>query len=172
MKLVKKKDLESLCSGRRYDDIPDLPFEWIGQGYGYKNKDAYEEDPDAICYIPEYSFDEDTLELHIESCYTRNDFIKIAGDVDKAGWLFNAVDWQHPEALIDEGLLDEDGESRELDERHLDADCQARSNARKSIAVFDFNRLINMCGCNLEHCSIYPVPDQKRSKQRECGDCK
>lgn len=110
-----KEELQTLTAGRRYDDIPGLSFEWIGQGYGYKCWEAYEAGENHICYIPEYCYDEETHELEIDSCYTKADFIALTGNEKMACELFSAVDWQHPSSLwqeweqrLDEGEEDED----------------------------------------------------------------
>lgn len=107
-----KDQLQSLIKGKRYDEINGLNFRDIGQGYGYKDYTAYVCSNDYVCYIPEncYEFNEKGVpELDIESCYTKSDFIYLSGgNENKALDLFCAVDWQHPECLIDEGFFDED----------------------------------------------------------------
>lgn len=75
-------------------------LEWSGQGYIYKNFEAFLNKTDEICYIPEYGVDE---EGNIEVSYTYKDFIKLATDSElTAEGLFNIVDWQTVEVLIDE----------------------------------------------------------------------
>lgn len=107
-----KEQLRNIIPGKRYDEIEGLNFEWIGQGYGYKNYQAYIKGLKYVCYIPEncYTFNENGIpELEYESCYTGFDFLKLAkGNSEKALELFLAVDWQHPECLVDEGFFDED----------------------------------------------------------------
>lgn len=97
-----KEELQILIVGKRYDEIPGLSFESIGQGYGYKCREAYEAGESYICYIPEYCYNEETHELEIDSCYTKADFIALAGNEKMAYELFSAVDWQHPSSLWEE----------------------------------------------------------------------
>lgn len=67
--------------------------EYYGQGMIYKNWEAYENDPSAVCYIPELS----------DSKYTRKEFQEICnGNEELAKELFLSVDWQHPETLMED----------------------------------------------------------------------
>ncbi len=102
-KLIEKTKLVKLALGKAYDEIDELPLEWLGQGYGYKNAEAFLAGDSYVCYIPEYCYDEDTHELEPESCYTRADFVELTGSIEKAMELFNSVDWQHPSSLWNEG---------------------------------------------------------------------
>ena len=87
-----------------------MEFEDIGQGYGYKSWEAWNFDnPDVIVYIPEYcditSNNSKGIEfttLDISSCYTKQDFLDITEDLEKAEDLFESVDWQHPTTLWNE----------------------------------------------------------------------
>lgn len=87
-----------------------MEFEDIGQGYGYKSVEAWDSDsPDVIVYIPEYCYSETENDegtritiLEIDSCYTKQDFLDITGDLEKAEDLFESVDWQHPTTLWNE----------------------------------------------------------------------
>ena len=66
--------------------------EYFRQGYIYKNYPAYKEN-NKVCYIPELS----------GYLYTRQDFLDIAkGNQKLADYLFESVDWQSPETLLDE----------------------------------------------------------------------
>jgi hypothetical protein len=92
-----------------------MGFENIGQGYGYKSVEAWDSDnSDIIVYIPEYCFDPSfshgikNIQLDIDSCYTKQDFIDITGDLKKAEDLFESVDWQHPTTLWYEWNIDEE----------------------------------------------------------------
>jgi len=65
--------------------------EYCGQGYIFKDWDAYKNHLDKVCYIPELS----------ETKYTHRDFLNLCdGQEDIARALFEQVDWQHPETLI------------------------------------------------------------------------
>lgn len=84
--------------------------EFFGQGFIYKNDEAFRRSMDRVCYIPEYSrlsyFDEETnedVEYGAHTKYTRRDFIKLCNGNEKlAEMLFDDVDWQHPESLLEE----------------------------------------------------------------------
>ena len=66
------------------------------QGVIYKNPLAYKRKV-GICYVPE----NDTF----VSGYDYNDFLEIAeGNEEIADYLFDTVDWQHPETLFDENI--------------------------------------------------------------------
>lgn len=69
--------------------------EFYGQGMIFKSDAAFydTEHPDRACYIPELS----------DSKYSRNDFLGMCNNqTDLAEELYKAVDWQHPETLLDE----------------------------------------------------------------------
>ena len=84
--------------------------EFFGQGFIYKNDEAFRKNMDEICYIPEFSrlscFNEETnedVEYGSHTKYTRRDFINLCNDNEKlAEMLFDDVDWQHPESLLEE----------------------------------------------------------------------
>lgn len=66
--------------------------EYFRQGYIFKSYPAYKKE-NEICYIPEFS----------DYLYTRQDFLDIAnGNQKLADYLFESVDWQSPETLLDE----------------------------------------------------------------------
>ena len=106
-----------------YNETKSMPVEWIGQGYGYKEteKEWNDIDDDEIIYIPEYGYNDDHT-VSRNDAYTKSDFIKLTSDfmntTDKtvqsedieqlAMELFDAVDWQYPESLIDEGFFEEE----------------------------------------------------------------
>lgn len=94
-------------------------------GYIYKNFDAFENKSDEICYVPElscFSDDEDTIDN--SDTYTYKDIIDIIdmykNDTvdnymvlknntidDIAKLLFDHLDWQHPETLFQEWIMEE-----------------------------------------------------------------
>ena len=102
MKFVTKEELAQLAVGKRYDEIEAIPFENIGQGYGFKSFEAYYAGLNYVCYIPEYCVNEETMELDLDSCYTKADFLELTGSEAKAQDLFDSVDWQHPSSLWNE----------------------------------------------------------------------
>lgn len=69
--------------------------EFYGQGVIFKSDEAFydTEHPDRVCYIPELS----------DAKYTRNSILKLCkGQTDIAEEVYEAVDWQHPESLIED----------------------------------------------------------------------
>ena len=70
--------------------------EFYGQGDIFKDYDAYENNLDKVCYIPELS----------DSKYTRQDFLGLCDNQENlAKDLFDRVDWQHPESLLQEDYV-------------------------------------------------------------------
>lgn len=68
------------------------------QGWIFKDEEAYldEEHPDRICYIPELS----------DSLYSRKDFLDMCnGQKEFADELFYESDWQHPESLMTDWIV-------------------------------------------------------------------
>jgi hypothetical protein len=67
--------------------------ELYGQGYIFKDTEAYETTLDCVCYVPELS----------DSAYTRRSFLELTDNQEAfARDLFDWVDWQHPETLLEE----------------------------------------------------------------------
>ena len=100
--MISKNDIiEQLENGLCPDELQ--PFN-IGQGMGYKKfhppfADMNEAD---IIYIPEYGYDENGVP-DLDSVYTKGDFISLCdNDIDRAEYLFESVDWQYPESLLNE----------------------------------------------------------------------
>lgn len=69
--------------------------EFYGQGMIFKNDEAFYdiENPERACYIPELS----------DSVYTRKSFLDMCNNQPEiAEELYQSVDWQHPETLLEE----------------------------------------------------------------------
>lgn len=67
--------------------------EYYRQGMVFKDEDAYRNRKNEPCYVPELS----------DFVYTGTDFLEMCnGQQDFADELFEGVDWQHPETLIDD----------------------------------------------------------------------
>ncbi len=67
--------------------------EYFRQGYIVKDEEAFDTDLNAVCYVPELS----------DATYTRQSFIDLMdGQEALAKDLFDRVDWQHPETLLEE----------------------------------------------------------------------
>lgn len=87
---------------------PYIEFHNLNQGYGYKVEDlAWDSiSSDTVIYIPEFGIARDDEEReYAKVYYTKQDFIDLCADEDcpvDAVTLFDMVDWQFPESLLDE----------------------------------------------------------------------
>lgn len=73
--------------------------EYFGQGYIFKDEEAYYHHKDEPCYVPEHAGENG----YVESAYTGQDFLDMCGgDQDRADDLFHSVDWQFPETLMED----------------------------------------------------------------------
>jgi hypothetical protein len=71
--------------------------DFSGQGWFYMDCDAFFNKTNEICYIPEL----------FDTHYTYMDFLKIARNNEYlALYLFTTVDWQSPETLFNDLLID------------------------------------------------------------------
>lgn len=67
----------------------------LWQGWGFKDANAFEQAPGTPCYVPELS----------DTVYTKEDFLRLCDKQEAiARKVFYQLDWQHPEALIEEEL--------------------------------------------------------------------
>lgn len=99
-----------------YNETNTMPQFWIGQGWGYKEHTAWDEmEDDEIIYIPEYAYNREGVIDRINA-YSKEDFKQLIRELNKfpeekvdgyACELWEAVDWQFPTTLIEEGWLDE-----------------------------------------------------------------
>ena len=65
--------------------------EYYRQGWIFKDEEAFHHYPERVCYVPELS----------DEGYTRQDFLDMCnGQEDVAALLFESVDWQSPETLL------------------------------------------------------------------------
>lgn len=72
-----------------------LEKEFYRQGDVFKSRDAYKNRPDAPCHVPELT----------DTVYTAEDFLRLCkGQKTFADQLFEEVDWQHPETLLEEQI--------------------------------------------------------------------
>lgn len=70
--------------------------EFYRQGLIFKDEEAYRCRPDAVCYVPELS----------DATYTAKDFLELCnGQQEFADELFDEVDWQHPESLLEDLMV-------------------------------------------------------------------
>lgn len=77
-----------------------------GQGWHYKDCEAFDNKTGKVCYIPEL----------FDDYYTYADFLRISkGNEAVLEYLFEMVDWQRPETLFNDlvlsGEIDEEGRS-------------------------------------------------------------
>ena len=91
---------------------------WNGEGYVFKDEQAFLNNTDDICYIPEHAFDdakeveiegETYYEIERENAYTRKDLeelIKGVEDYEGNPWdietFFSMLMWEFPETRISE----------------------------------------------------------------------
>lgn len=94
--------------------------EFYGQGMIFKSDEAFydTEHLDRVCYIPELS----------DATYTREKFLELCnGQTDLAEELYEAVDWQHPETLLEDwernGELDTCNECGKLFDCYGETKC-------------------------------------------------
>ncbi len=82
-----------VCKADRHGRITKLQREFWGQGWIFKDWNAFQKHRDAPCYVPELS----------DTVYTGNDFMDLCGRQEEiAVRLFCEVDWQSPAALMHE----------------------------------------------------------------------
>lgn len=95
-------------------DMPEvIEREYYGQGMIFKDEEAYKNHPDRVCYVPELS----------DSTYTREDFLNLCdGNVEMADELFDNCDWQHPESLLEDWIVN--GEWERCERCGVLFDCQ------------------------------------------------
>ena len=67
--------------------------DYYRQGWIFKDEEAFFHHPDKVCYVPELS----------DEGYTRQNFLDMCnGQEEIAALLFDMVDWQNPETLLNE----------------------------------------------------------------------
>ena len=67
--------------------------EYYRQGWIFKDEEAFLHHPERVCYVPELS----------DEGYTRQNFLDMCnGQEEVAALLFESVDWQSPETLLNE----------------------------------------------------------------------
>lgn len=80
-------------------------LEYGGEGYIYKNEDAFLNRPDAVCYIPEYAADgcEGWRVPQNEDCFTHNSLLALCkGNEEVCRDLFYSLEWTYPSTLLEE----------------------------------------------------------------------
>lgn len=101
------------------------------QGMIYKNSKAFYEKLDEICYVPE-SHDEG---------YKYEDFIELASGNDFiAKILFDSVDWQDPETLLEEWICEDEVHiCKGCDNMYVsyEVECCPKCNLKKEAGIID-----------------------------------
>lgn len=86
---------------RKPDGGWQIDREWYGQGYIFKDEEAFLTRPDAPCYVAELS----------DEVYTHHDILRICnGQEEIAKLCFDEIDWQHPETWLDEAIREDEFE--------------------------------------------------------------
>lgn len=95
-----------------HDGLPYFLFGQSDNGFIFKDEEAYKNDWDAPCYVPEYAAEDaavvvDGIEYECggENCdyYTHNDLLELCcGNREWCDALFNDIDWCYPETRIEE----------------------------------------------------------------------
>ena len=90
---VKVCERIGICRTDEDGNIVELQREFFSQGWVFKDWDAFQNHPDAPCYVPELD----------DAVYTRNDFMALCnGQEEIAEELFYEVDWQNPSTLMND----------------------------------------------------------------------
>lgn len=109
------------------------------QGEVYKNSKAFYKKLNEVCYIPELSDDG----------YTYEDFLNLAnGSEEVASMLFDTVDWQSPETLLDECFAEGEVHScLKCKKMYLSysAECCPYCGQRKELEVSETENQIRYC---------------------------
>lgn len=102
--------------------------DYSGEGFIFKDEQAFENNTDDVCYIPEYGFADldpaftidgkNYYEVKKDDCYTRKDLENLYNewlenhkdDLDKNGqnypleFVFGELEWCYPETLLSEPI--------------------------------------------------------------------
>lgn len=90
---VKIRERIGICKLDEDGNIAELQREFFGQGWVYKDWEAFQSHPDLPCYVPELD----------DVVYTGNDFRAVCnGQEEIAEELFEEVDWQNPSTLMND----------------------------------------------------------------------
>lgn len=85
-----------------------VKIECLGEGWCFKDRDAYENKWDEVCYIPEYAMEDEYIEP--SNMYTHNDLLELCKDCeatrdnysDECDYMFGELEWCCPETFLDE----------------------------------------------------------------------
>lgn len=95
-----------------HDGLPYFLFGHSDNGFIFKDEEAYKNDSNAPCYVPEYAAEDNAVtidgieyECGGENCdyYTHNDLLALCfGNREWCDALFSELDWCYPETHIEE----------------------------------------------------------------------
>lgn len=103
-----------------HDGQPYFLFGNSNNGLIFKDYEAYNNDWDAPCYVPEYAAEGGAVTINgveydcggpKEKCdwYSHNDLLKVCqGNHERCDFVFDEIDWCYPEALEDNVEWDQD----------------------------------------------------------------
>lgn len=92
---IKIHESVGICKIDQDRNIAELQREFFGQGWIFKDWKAFQNHPIEPCYVPELS----------DTVYTAEDLLRICkGQEEFADQLFDGVDWQHPNSLMEEWM--------------------------------------------------------------------
>ncbi|MCD7907505.1 MAG: hypothetical protein LUH04_07470 [Clostridium sp.] len=88
-----KEKAVGTCIQRSGEPEGAVDWAWSGQGWIYKNPEAFYHAPSEVCYVPEAA----------DCFYTANDFLELSqGQPEIAEEMFLSVGWERPETWLDE----------------------------------------------------------------------
>jgi len=97
-----------------HEDLPYFLFGQSDNGFIFKDEEAYKNDWDAPCYVPEYAAEDNAIVIDgieyecggsKDKCdwYSHNDLLRLCEYNHKiCDDLFNELDWCYPETCLNE----------------------------------------------------------------------
>ena len=114
---LKIKNRTMIEIGKRIETPKGVSYEleYSGEGYIYKNEDAFLNRPDDVCYVPEYAAEDREgwrVPQNKDCCFTHNSLLALCkGNEEVCQDLFYSLEWTYPATLLDEwdsnGYFDE-----------------------------------------------------------------
>lgn len=110
--IMEAKRIADIGEVHWHNNQPYFLFGSSDNGFIFKDCEAYKNDWDAPCYVPEYAGEDAAITINGieyecggEDCnyYTHNDLLKLCcGNREWCDALFNSLDWCYPETKIEE----------------------------------------------------------------------
>ncbi len=97
-----------------HNDLPYFLFGYSDNGFIFKDEEAYKNDWDAPCYVPEYAAEDATVTINgvkyecggsKDKCdwYSHNDLLELCqNNCELCDSLFASIDWCYPETWLNE----------------------------------------------------------------------